>query len=185
MTRSSQTVHAHILDFNDDFERDLRRKRRHPEPSEPSSSSEAESEFEEVEEEVMAADNRTIKELSASGLTNAAPLCIQYPAAAQGKTDEFELKSSLLHHIPKYHGLSMEDPNKHLKEFEVVCSSMTPRNVDGNILMMKAFRFSLLEKAKDWLYELAPGTVTSWDSMKRAFLEKFFPTSSHSLEETD
>ncbi|CAN6579348.1 unnamed protein product [Malus baccata var. baccata] len=177
MTRSSQTVHAHILDFNDDFERDLRRKRRHPEPSEPSSSSEAESEFEEVEEEVMAADNRTIKELSASGLTNAAPLCIQYPAAAQGKTDEFELKSSLLHHIPKYHGLSMEDPNKHLKEFEVVCSSMTPINVDGNILMMKAFPFSLVEKAKDWLYELAPGTVTSWDSMKRAFLEKFFPTS--------
>ncbi|CAN6723549.1 unnamed protein product [Malus baccata var. baccata] len=175
MTRSSQTVH--ILDFNNDFERDLRRKRRHPEPSEPSSSSEAESEFEEVKEEVMAANNRTIKELSASGLTNAAPLCIQYPAAAQGKIDEFELKSSLLHHIPKYHGLSMEESNKHLKEFEVVCSSMTPINVDGNILMMKAFPFSLLEKAKDWLYELAPGTVTSWDSMKRAFLEKFFPTS--------
>ncbi|CAN6557463.1 unnamed protein product [Malus baccata var. baccata] len=125
----------------------------------------------------MAADNRTIKELSASGLANAAPLCIQYPAAAQGKTAEFELKSSLLHHIPKYHGLSMESPNKHLKEFEVVCSSMTPINVDWNILMMKAFPFSLLEKAKDWLYELAPGTVTSWDSMKGVFLEKFFPTS--------
>ncbi|CAN6544191.1 unnamed protein product [Malus baccata var. baccata] len=125
----------------------------------------------------MAADNRTIKELLASGLANAAPLCIQYPAAAQGKTDEFELKSSLLHHIPKYHGLSMEDPNKHLKEFEVVCSSMTPINVDESILKMKAFPFSLLEKAKDWLYELAPGIVTSWESMKRAFLEKFFPTS--------
>ncbi|CAN6707353.1 unnamed protein product [Malus baccata var. baccata] len=125
----------------------------------------------------MAVDNRTLKELSASGLDNAAPLCIQYPRAAQGKTDEFELKSSLLHHIPKYHGLSMEDPNKHLKEFEVVCSSMTPINVDGNIVKMKAFPFSLMDKAKDWLYELAPGTVTSWESMKRAFLEKFFPTS--------
>ncbi|XP_068319121.1 uncharacterized protein, partial [Pyrus communis] len=86
-------------------------------------------------------------------------------------------KSSLLHHIPKFHGLSMEDPNKHLKEFEVVCSSMTPVNVDGSILKMKAFPFSLMDKAKDWLYELAPGTVTSWESMKRAFLEKFFPTS--------
>ncbi|CAN6544297.1 unnamed protein product [Malus baccata var. baccata] len=71
----------------------------------------------------------------------------------------------------------MEDPNKHLKEFEVVCSSMTPVNVDGSILKMKAFPFSLLEKARDWLYELAPGTVISWESMKRAFLEKFFPTS--------
>ncbi|KAM1219342.1 hypothetical protein ACFX2G_047425 [Malus domestica] len=57
-------------------------------------------------------DNRTLKELAASGLDNAAPLCILYPTAAQGKTEEFELKSSLLHHIPKYHGLSMEDPNK-------------------------------------------------------------------------
>ncbi|CAN6725405.1 unnamed protein product [Malus baccata var. baccata] len=95
----------------------------------------------------------------------------------QGKTEEFELKSSLLHHILKYHGLSIEDPNKHLKVFEVVCSSMTPINVDRSILKMKAFPFSLMEKAKDWLYELAPGTVTSWESMKRAFLEKFFPTS--------
>ncbi|KAM0989314.1 hypothetical protein ACFX2A_013390 [Malus domestica] len=185
MTRSSHPVREHILDFDDDFERELRRKTKNPEPSESSSNSEAEVEIEEEEptaqvgevETVMAQDNRTIKELSASGLDNAAPLCIQYPAAAQGKTEEFELKSSLLHHIPKYHGLSMEDPNKHLKEFEVVCSSMTPINVDGSILKMKAFPFSLLEKAKDWLYELAPGTVTSWESMKRAFLEKFFPTS--------
>ena len=71
----------------------------------------------------------------------------------------------------------MEDPNKHPKEFEVVCSSMTPTNMDGNILKMKAFPFSLLEKAKDWLFELAPGTVTSWENMKKEFLEKFFPTS--------
>ncbi|KAM1362813.1 hypothetical protein PS1_028131 [Malus domestica] len=176
MTRSSNPVHEHILDFDDDFERELRRKRKNPEPSESSASSESVSEFEE-EVEDMAADNRTIKELSASGLDNAAPLCIQYPRAAPDKTAEFELKSSLLHHIPKYHGLSMEDPNKHLKEFEVVCSSMTPVNVDESILKMKAFPLSLQEKAKDWLYELAPGTVTSWESMKRAYLEKFFPTS--------
>ncbi|CAN6583797.1 unnamed protein product [Malus baccata var. baccata] len=176
MTRSSHPVREHILDFDDDFERELRRKWKNPEPSESSASSESVSEFEE-EVEDMAADNRTIKELSASGLDNAAPLCIQYPRAAPDKTAEFELKSSLVHHIPKYHGLSMEEPNKHLKEFEVVCSSMTPMNVDGSILMMKAFPFSLMDKAKDWLYELAPGTVTSWESMKRAFLEKFFPTS--------
>ncbi|KAM1024684.1 hypothetical protein ACFX2C_037939 [Malus domestica] len=187
MTRSSQPIRANILDFDDDFERKLRIARNQQEHHPPSSESDLEENVQEEEEEAtagifeevqgMAMDNRTLKELSASGLDNATPLCIQYPAAAQGKTDKFELKSSLLHHIPKYHGLSMEDPNKHLKEFEVVCSSMTPVNVDGNILKMKAFPFSLMDKAKDWLYELAPGTVTSWESMKRAFLEKFFPTS--------
>ncbi|CAN6562533.1 unnamed protein product [Malus baccata var. baccata] len=187
MTRSSQTIRANILEFDDDFERKLRRARSQQEHHPPTSESDLEENVQEEEEEAtagifeevqgMAGDNRTLKELSASGLDNATPLCIQYPRAAQGKTDEFELKSSLLHHIPKYHGLSMEDPNKHLKEFEVVCSSMTPVNVDGNILKMKAFPFSLMDKANDWLYELAPGTVTSWESMKRAFLEKFFPTS--------
>ncbi|KAM2463643.1 hypothetical protein ACFX1W_002962 [Malus domestica] len=138
MTHSSQAVREHILEFDDNFERTLRRKRRRPEPCLPSSSSEFEFEEIEEEEQVMAMDNRTIKELSALGLDNVVPLCIQYPTATQGKTDEFELKSSLLHHIPKYHGLSMEDTNKHLKEFEIVCSSMTPINVDGNILKMKA-----------------------------------------------
>ncbi|KAM2574822.1 hypothetical protein TB2_006726 [Malus domestica] len=184
MTRSSHKVRENILDFDDDFERNLRRARNQQEPiPEPDLEEEVLEEEEEPtaqvgeEDQGMAVDNRTLKELSASGLDNAAPLCIQYPTAAQGKTEEFELKSSLLHHIPKYHGLSMEDPNKHLKEFEVVCSSMTPVNVDGSILKMKAFPFSLMDKAKDWLYELAPGTVTSWESMKRAFLEKFFPTS--------
>ncbi|CAN6711619.1 unnamed protein product [Malus baccata var. baccata] len=170
MTRSSRPVHEHILDFDDDFERTLRRRKNQQHKEDPTAQVGG-------EEQGMAMDNCTLKELATSGLDNAAPLCIQYPTAAQGKTEEFELKSSLLHHIPKFHGLSMEDPNKHLKEFEVVCSSMTPVTVDGSILKMKAFPFSLMDKAKDWLYELAPGTVTSWESMKRAFLEKFFPTS--------
>ncbi|KAB2606549.1 S2-RNase [Pyrus ussuriensis x Pyrus communis] len=118
MTRHSQPIRANILDFDDDFERTLRRKRKQPKPNPPSSSSESKSEFE--EEESMVVDNRTIKELSASGLDNAVPIYIQYPRAAPNKADEFELKSSLLYHIPKYYRLSMEDPNKHLKEFEVV-----------------------------------------------------------------
>ncbi|KAM1584562.1 hypothetical protein ACFX1Z_037528 [Malus domestica] len=170
MTRSSRPVREHILDFDDDFERTLRRRRNQQHKEDPTAQVGG-------EEQGIAMDNRTLKELAVSGLDNVAPLCIQYPMATQGKIEEFELKSSLLHHIPKFHGLSMEDPNKHLKEFEVVCSSMTSVTVDGSILKMKAFPFSLMDKAKDWLYELAPGTVTSWESMKRAFLEKFFPTS--------
>ncbi|KAM2467422.1 hypothetical protein FF1_009214 [Malus domestica] len=88
MTRNCHLVREHILDFDGDFERTLRRNRKQQDHNAP--------EFEEhlLEEEVepttqvveedpnMAADNQTIKELSASGLDNAAPLCIQYPLAA-------------------------------------------------------------------------------------------------------
>ncbi|KAM2242342.1 hypothetical protein ACFX1S_009314 [Malus domestica] len=89
MTRSSQPVCEHIFDFEDDFERTLRRKRNqqesnplNPEPEleEEEVKEEEESTAQELEEaQVMAADNRTIKELSASGLDNVVPLCIQYP----------------------------------------------------------------------------------------------------------
>ncbi|KAM1408748.1 hypothetical protein ACFX2I_009230 [Malus domestica] len=76
MTRSSQPVCEHIFDFEDDFERTLRRKRNQQESNPLNPEPELE---EEEEAQVMAADNRTIKELSASGLDNVVPLCIQYP----------------------------------------------------------------------------------------------------------
>ncbi|KAM1772011.1 hypothetical protein ACFX11_046760 [Malus domestica] len=93
MTRSSQPVHKHIFDFDDDFERTLRRARNQqdPQPSQPAPDLE-EDKVEEREEATtrtfekvqdMAIDNRAIKELSASGLDNALPLCIQYPRAAK------------------------------------------------------------------------------------------------------
>ena len=48
MTHSSHPFCENILEFDDDFERTLRRKRKQPEPNPPSSS--LEFEFEEEEE---------------------------------------------------------------------------------------------------------------------------------------
>ena len=42
MTRSSQPIFGHILEFDDDFEQTLRRKRKQPEFNPPSSNSESE-----------------------------------------------------------------------------------------------------------------------------------------------
>jgi hypothetical protein len=74
----------------------------------------------ELESELdMAGNNRTLKELAAPDVTYQ-PLGIQYP-----DTDmPFELKSGLIHLLPKFHGLAGEDPHKHLKEFHIVCSTM-------------------------------------------------------------
>ncbi|KAM2252602.1 hypothetical protein ACFX1S_007093 [Malus domestica] len=49
MTPSSLPIREHILDFDDYFERELRRKRKNPKPSESNSNSEATVEFEEEE----------------------------------------------------------------------------------------------------------------------------------------
>ncbi|RDY01289.1 hypothetical protein CR513_15402, partial [Mucuna pruriens] len=88
----------------------------------------------------------------------------------------YELKSSLIHLLPKFHGLAGEDPHKHLKEFHVVCSTMRPQGISEDYIKMKAFPFSLDGAAKDWLY-LQPTLFNTWGDMKRTFLEKFFPAS--------
>ncbi|XP_024164254.1 uncharacterized protein LOC112171282 [Rosa chinensis] len=62
-------------------------------------------------------------------------------------------------------------------EFQFICTSMKPQGADEQILKLKAFPFSLADKAKQWLYELPSGRITSWADMMKAFLEKYFPTS--------
>ncbi|CAJ2642338.1 unnamed protein product, partial [Trifolium pratense] len=117
------------------------------------------------------AEQRTLRQLAAPDV-NYNGLCIQY-------TDvdiPFELKSGLIQLLPKFHGLAGEDPHKHLKEFQVVCS--TPLRHEGiteDHIKLKAFPFSLQGAAKDWLYYLEPNSITTWNDLKKVFLERYFP----------
>ncbi|RDX89344.1 hypothetical protein CR513_28944, partial [Mucuna pruriens] len=86
----------------------------------------------------------------------------------------YELKSNLIHLLPKFHGLVGEDHHKHLEEFHVVCSTM--RGIPKDYIKMKAFPFSLDGVAKDWLC-LQPVLFNTWGDMKCMFLKKFFPAS--------
>ncbi|KAL0404316.1 UNVERIFIED_CONTAM: Retrovirus-related Pol polyprotein from transposon.6 [Sesamum radiatum] len=127
----------------------------------------------ESEEEVMAIiPERSIKDMTSPDL-NQQPLCIEYP----GLEVDFELKSSLIHLLPTFRGLAGEDPHKHLKEFHVVCSGMRPQGITEEQVKLRAFPFSLAEQAKDWLYFLPSGSITTWNDLKKQFLEKYFPAS--------
>ncbi|KOM25312.1 hypothetical protein LR48_Vigan97s000200 [Vigna angularis] len=115
---------------------------------------------------------RTFREMAAPDF-DIESLCIQYP----DEDVPFVLKTGLIHLLPKFSGLAGESPHKHLKEFHIVCSSMKPHDVPEEHIFLKAFPHSLENVAKDWLYGLAPRSVTSWDDLKRLFLDKFFPAS--------
>jgi len=75
--------------------------------------------------------------------------------------------------LPKFHGLAGEDSHKHLKEFHIFCSTMKPPDVQEDHIFLKAFPHSLEGVANDLLYYLAPRSITSWDDLKRVFLDKF------------
>ncbi|XP_051130793.1 uncharacterized protein LOC127251225 [Andrographis paniculata] len=126
------------------------------------------------QETVMVEDTRTLRDLAAPNLAQQ-PLCINFPTL--NNTIAFELKSGLIHLLPSFHGLAGEEPHKHLQEFDVVCSSMKPPGVTDEQIKLKAFPFSLKDAAKDWLYYLPPGSIDTWNDMKKKFLEKYFPAS--------
>ena len=115
----------------------------------------------------MANNNRTLKELVAPDFDQQ-PLCIEYPQLEVA----FELKSGMIHLLPTFQGFAGEDPNKHLKEFHVVCSSMKPTRIFEKQVTLRAFLFSLADSAKEWLYYLPSSTITTWNEMKKLFLEK-------------
>ncbi|RDX69137.1 hypothetical protein CR513_51792, partial [Mucuna pruriens] len=60
-----------------------------------------------------------------------------YPQLELAQT--YELKSDLIHLLPKFHGLAGEDPYKHLKEFHVVCSTMRSQGIPKDYIKMKVY----------------------------------------------
>ncbi|RDY12463.1 hypothetical protein CR513_02739, partial [Mucuna pruriens] len=61
----------------------------------------------------MENNDRTLKELATPYMVYQS-WCIQYPQLEPAQT--YELKSGLIHLLPKFHGRVGEDPHKHLKE---------------------------------------------------------------------
>jgi len=128
----TQANPGQLYQLDRELERNLRKSRRRLEPTTESvplesslvinisSDPSPEPEFQEDRME-----ERTIRELASPDAAITQNICIQYPDG------ECELKSGLIHLLPKFHGLAGEDLYHHLKEFHVVCSSMRPNSDRG------------------------------------------------------
>ncbi|VFQ95093.1 unnamed protein product, partial [Cuscuta campestris] len=114
----------------------------------------------------------TLKELAAPDL-NVQPLAITYIELEK----PLKLNSGFINLLPKFHGLPGEDPFRHISEFLITCGAMVPEGVAQDQIRLRAFPFSLCDKAKDWLYYMRAGSFTTWNALHKAFLEKYFPAS--------
>ena len=72
-----------------------------------------------------------------------APSCIVFPSDAS----HFNFKPDIIQLLPSFHGLDLENPYLHLREFKVCNTS----NCSMNTIRLKLFPFSLKDKAKTWL----------------------------------
>jgi len=120
---------------------------------------------------MVVARQQTLKELAAPNMENQ-PLWINID-----NNVNFELMSGFIYLLLIFNGLAREDPHTHLKEFHMVCIGMKPHGVNGEQVKLKAFPLSLKGVEKTWLFSILPGSIGTWNDMKKIFLEKYFRAS--------
>ena len=115
------------------------------------------------------AEERTLKEYAIPS-TEEPRAIIVYPTI---EGDDLEIKPALLNLVQQnqFFGSPTEDPNLHISTF--LRLSVTHR-ANQEAARLHLFPFSLKDRASTWFHSLEVGSITSWDQMRRAFLDDSF-----------
>jgi hypothetical protein len=75
----------------------------------------------------------------------------------------YEIKPALLNLVMKeqFSGASTDDVAAHLNNFVELCEMQKYKDLDGDIIKLKLFPFSLRGRAKDWLLSLPRNSIDS------------------------
>ncbi|GJX47480.1 reverse transcriptase domain-containing protein [Tanacetum coccineum] len=93
--------------------------------------------------------------------------------------DNFVINTTHLNMIRKnkFDGYLRADPHDHIREFLAICNMFRYDKTQSEAVKLLIFPFSLCDKAKTWFNELNEESITSWEQMRRAFINRFFPPS--------
>src|SRR3954470_3799279 len=75
----------------------------------------------------------------------------------------------------QFSGASSDDDAAHLNNFVELCEMQKYKDINGDIINLKLFPFSLRGRAKDWLLSLPINTIDSWVKCKDDFIGKYYP----------
>ncbi|GKE89904.1 reverse transcriptase domain-containing protein [Tanacetum coccineum] len=93
--------------------------------------------------------------------------------------DNFVINSTHLKMILEnnFDGYLRADPHEHIREFLAICNMFKYGETQSEAVKLLIFPFSLCDEAKTWFNELNEESITSWEQMRRAFINRFFPPS--------
>ena len=77
----------------------------------------------------------------------------------------------------RFHELPSENSNTHLINFIEVCDTVKYNGVIEEALRLRLFSLSLGDRAKHWLMNQPPDSITSWNDLVQKFPTKFLPPS--------
>ncbi|GJY60283.1 reverse transcriptase domain-containing protein [Tanacetum coccineum] len=90
--------------------------------------------------------------------------------------DKFVINSTHLNMIGenKFDGYLRADPHDHIREFLAICDMFKYGETQSEAVKLMIFPYSLSDKAKTWFNELNKESITSWDQMRKVFVNRLF-----------
>src|SRR4051812_21461255 len=88
----------------------------------------------------------------------------------------YEIKPALLNLVirDQFSGVG-DDAALHLNNLVELCDMQKYKEVEGDVVKLKLFSFSLREGAKIWFQYLLRNNIDSWDKCNDAFIGKYYP----------
>ncbi|GKE39766.1 reverse transcriptase domain-containing protein [Tanacetum coccineum] len=77
--------------------------------------------------------------------------------------------------INSTHMKMIRETHDRIREFLAICNMFRYGETQSEAVKLLIFPFSLCDKVKTWFNELNEESITSWEQMRKAFINKFFP----------
>ncbi|GJV31088.1 reverse transcriptase domain-containing protein [Tanacetum coccineum] len=93
--------------------------------------------------------------------------------------DNFVINSTHLKMISenKFDGQLRADPHYHLREFITICDMFKYGETQSEAVKLLIFPYSLSDKAKTLFNKLNEESITTWEQIRKDFINRFFPPS--------
>ena len=84
--------------------------------------------------------------------------------------ENVQMKNISPSNIPHFHGKDHQDPDSFVFEFDILCQSY---DYSSDAHKLKLFPTTLKDSTLHWFMGLGGNTISSWEQMKRVFLNKY------------
>ncbi|GKE46704.1 hypothetical protein Tco_1477962 [Tanacetum coccineum] len=117
-------------------------------------------------------DNLTMKQYLALTRGNQAPGVVKPEI---GGNVNFEIKIQFMRELREdtFFRNKNDDAQKHVERVLDIVSLFNIPGVSHDAIMLCVFPITLTRAAKRWVAKLPPGTVDSWDILKKAFIQRY------------
>ncbi|GJV37381.1 retrovirus-related pol polyprotein from transposon TNT 1-94 [Tanacetum coccineum] len=121
-------------------------------------------------------DTLTMEQYLALSRENQAPGVVKPEI---GGNVNFEIKSQFMRELREdtFFGNKDEDSHDHIDQVLSIVGLFNIPGASKDLVMLRVFPFTLTGSIKRWVDRLAPGTINTWDLLKKAFIQRYCPPS--------